>query len=224
MDIQNFFIEFADFMAPQMDTYEQSIYLHIFRHSRLIDQEEVVIGFKSVRKRMACGVGEHGKPMAEGTIYKKLQSLEAKGFIKILTSEWSGRRIKLFLPHEIIGIIPEIIEEKKLDLEEMDFFEIEENREMILNREGWKCFYCMCKLNKNNCVMEHVVSRPNGNNSYRNIVAACRSCNNKKDNLLAEDYLRILYRDSLISETELKDRLDCLAKLKRGEIKPEVII
>jgi len=98
MDIQKFFIEFVDFMAPQMDTYEQSIYLYIFRHSRLIDQEEVVIGFKSVRKSMACGVGEHGKPMAENTAYRKLQSLEIKGFVKILGSERSGQRIKLFLP------------------------------------------------------------------------------------------------------------------------------
>ena len=223
MDIQKFFIEFEDFMAPKMDTYEQSIYLYIFRHSRLIDQEEVVIGFKSVRKRMACGIGEHGKPMSEGTVYKKLQSLETKGFVKILASEWSGRRIKLFLPHEISGIIPEKIEEKILDLEEMDFFEIEENRKMILVRERWRCFYCMCKLNNNNFVMEHVVSRPNGNNSYRNIVAACRSCNNKKDNLLAENFLRTLYRNSLISVVELKDRLDFITKLKRGELKPEII-
>ena len=124
MDNQNFFIEFVDFMAPKMDTYEQSIYLYIFRYSRLIDQEEVVIGFKSERKRMACGIGEQGKPMSEGTVYKKLQSLETKGFIKILASEWSGRRIKLFLPHEISGIIPEKIEEKKLNLEEMDFLKL----------------------------------------------------------------------------------------------------
>jgi hypothetical protein len=223
MDIQKFFIEFEDFMAPQMDTYEQSIYLYIFRHSRLIDQEEVVIGFKSVRKRMACGVGEHGKPMAENTAYKKLQSLEIKGFVKILGSERSGQRIKLFLPHEIKGIIPEIIEDKKLDLEEMDFFEFDENRKIILEREGWRCFYCMCKLNNNNFVMEHVVSRPNGNNSYRNIVAACRSCNNKKDNVLAEDFLRTLYRDSLISENEFKDRLNYLIRLKNGELKPDIL-
>ncbi len=222
MDIQKFLVDFVDFMAPKMDTYEQAIYLYIFRHGRLMDQEDVVIGFKSERKRMACGVGEHGKSMSEGTVYRKLQSLEAKGFIEILSSEWSGRRIKLFLPHEINGLIPEKIDEKKPDLEEMDFFEIEENRKQILEREGWRCFYCMCKLNSNNFVMEHVVSRPIGDNSYRNIVAACRSCNNKKDNLFAEDFLRTLYRNSLISEDELKNRLDCLTRLKRGELKPEM--
>jgi len=70
--------------------------------------------------------------------------------------------------------------------------------------------------------MEHVISRPNGDNSYRNIVAACRSCNNKKDDLLAEDFLRTLYRNSLLSEDELKDRLDYLTKLKRGELRPEI--
>jgi len=83
--------------------------------------------------------------------------------------------------------------------------------------------YCMCKLNNNNFVIEHVVSRPNGNNSYRNIVAACRSCNNKKDNVLAEDFLRTLYRDSLISENEFKDRLNYLIRLKNGELKPDIL-
>jgi len=80
----------------------------------------------------------------------------------------------------------------------------------------------MCEPNSNNFVMEHVISRPNGDNSYRNIVAACRSCNNKKDDLLAEDFLRTLYRNSLLSEDELKDRLDYLTKLKRGELRPEI--
>ena len=60
MDIQQFFIEFQDFLAPKLDTYEQAIYLYIFRHSRLIDVEEVTIGFQSARRKMACGVGGKG--------------------------------------------------------------------------------------------------------------------------------------------------------------------
>jgi len=102
MDIEErFLLQFEDHLAPKLDTYEQVIYLYVFRHSRLIGKDEVTQGFKSARARMACGVGEKGKPMAEHTAYEKLQSLQAKGCIKILGTERLGHRIRLFLPHEI---------------------------------------------------------------------------------------------------------------------------
>lgn len=70
MDLEKFMIQFQDYLAPKLDTYEQAIYLYIFRHSRLISKEETVIGFKSARKRMACGIGEKGKPMNERDVLK----------------------------------------------------------------------------------------------------------------------------------------------------------
>src|SRR3989338_4129350 len=158
--------EFQDFLAPRLDTYEQAIYLYVFRHSRLIGLDEVVIGFKSARKRMACGVGEKGKPMSEHTAYYKLQSLQSKGCIKILDSTREGRKIRLNLPSEIPGVIPaELPPSNPLALEEIDFF-LPENRQAILRRENNQCFYCLRKLNPQNYVIEHVVSRPEGNNSY----------------------------------------------------------
>ena len=61
MDIQQFFIEFQDFLAPKLDTYEQAIYLYVFRHSRLIGLDEVCIGFKSARRKIALGAGAKGE-------------------------------------------------------------------------------------------------------------------------------------------------------------------
>ncbi len=52
-----------------------------------------------------------------------------------------------------------------LDLEEMDFFAVPENRLAILRRESYKCFYCLSTLNTSNHVIEHVLSRPEGNNT-----------------------------------------------------------
>lgn len=65
-------------------------------------------------------------------------------------------------------------------LEEMDLFESSANRVLILEREGGKCFYCLRALDSSNYVIEHVASRPAGDNSYRNVVAACLGCNNKR--------------------------------------------
>lgn len=222
MEIKQFIEQFQDHLAPKLDTYEQAIYLYIFRHSRLIDKDEVVIGFKSARTRMACGIGEKGSPMSESTAYVKLQSLESKGCIQIVSSERAGRRIRLRLPDEIPGVIPEPTQPIEVRLDEMDFFTIPENRLLIVEREERRCFYCLRDLSSENYVIEHVVSRPEGNNGYRNVVAACRECNNRKNDSTVEDFLRVLYRESLLSVTEMQVRLQKLEQLKNGELKPKL--
>jgi hypothetical protein len=55
--------------------------------------------------------------------------------------------------------------------------------------------------------MEHVASRPVGDNSYRNVVAACRNCNNHKGQDSAEDHLRALHRSGYLSASEFKTEL-----------------
>jgi hypothetical protein len=102
----------------------------------------------------------------------------------------------------------------------MDFFEVPENRALILEREEHRCFYCLRALTAENYVIEHVISRPAGDNGYRNVVAACRECNNRKNDSAAEHYLRALYRESFLSAAELQDRLAKLARLRNGELKP----
>jgi hypothetical protein len=221
MDYKQFIEQFQDFLAPKLDTYEQAIYLYIFRHSRLRGESEVVIGFKSARARMACGVGTKGSPMSENTAYEKLQSLKTKGCIDIISSERTGRRIRLKLPSEISGIIPDPEKEPAaLDIEDADFFSTPEHRILILERDEHRCFYCMRAVTSDNYVLEHIVSRPEGDNSYRNLVAACRECNNRKNDSDAEDFLRTLYREEFLSAGDLKKLLEKLAKLKTGELKP----
>lgn len=220
MDVKAEIEIFQDYLAPKLDTYEQAIYLYIFRHSRFQDKEEITIGFKSARRNMAFGVGESGTPMSESTCYKKLRSLESKGFLKMLGAERSGTKIRLSLPSEIRGAVVSEEGNQVLDLEEMDFFAVPENRLAILFRESYKCFYCLSALNTSNHVIEHVLSRPEGNNTYRNLVAACVSCNNRKGNRLVDEFLRNLYREGYLSAEEFEGRLSNLHLLKSGELKP----
>lgn len=222
MDYREFFIQFQDHLAPRLDAYEQAIYLYVFRHSRLLGLDEVVIGFKSARSRMACGIGEKGKPMSENTAYVKLASLQEKGCLSIIRTTHTGRALKLHLPSEILGVIQEAPPEVVLDLDEMDFFTVPENRLLLLKREESRCFYTLQSLDESNFVVEHVVSRPGGNNSYRNLVAASREANNKKGATSAEEFLRRLFREGYLSELEFQDRLQKLALLKAGELKPPI--
>lgn len=130
--------------------------------------------------------------------------------------------IHLFLPHEIPGMIPQEKEKAKINIEDMDFFEVPENRLLILEREKHRCFYTLVKLDEKNFVIDHVVSRPDGNNSYRNVVAASREANNKKGQMPAEDFIRKLYREGYLNQTEFDERVLHLQRLKAGELKPPI--
>lgn len=223
MDLSEFIIQFQDHLAPMLDTYEQAIYLYVFRHSRLLGLGEVTIGFKSARTRLATGVGEGGKPMSESTAYVKLASLQAKGCITVIRTNHTGRVLRLNLPSEISGLIAQPVVEQEQDIETMDFFEVPENRALLLKRESFRCFYTLQQLDANNFIVEHVVSRPVGNNSYRNCVAASREANNKKGAVSAEDFLRRLFRDGYLSDAEFQNRMQALAKLKAGELRPSLV-
>lgn len=220
MDVKAEIEVFQDHLAPKLDTYEQAIYLYIFRHSCLQGKEEITIGFKSARRNIAFGIGELGASISEGTCYKKLRSLESKGFLKMLGTERGGTKIRLHLPSEIRGVVVPQEVNPILDLEEIDFFAVPENRLAILRRESYKCFYCLSALNTSNHVIEHVLSRPEGNNTYRNLVAACVSCNNRKGNRLVDEFLRGLYRNGYLSAEEFESRLSALQLLRSGELKP----
>ena len=219
MDLKAELEIFEDYLAPTLDTYEQAIYMYVFRHSRLQGNAETTIGFKSARRKIAFGIGESGTPMSEGTCYKKLRSLESKGLLEIVGTERGGTRIRLHLPSDIRGPVTRC-QEVAVDLEDMDFFDVPENRLAILGRENQKCFYCRSALNSSNHVIEHVVSRPKGNNSYRNVVAACLSCNNRKGNVPADEFLRGLYREGYLSSPEFESRVAALQLLRTGELKP----
>ena len=106
------------------------------------------------------------------------------------------------------------------DIESEDFFEVEENRLCILARDGNQCFYCLRQLTRENHVIEHVISRPTGNNGYRNVVAACRECNNRKGSSTADDWLRTLYREGFLDAAAFQDRQSHLDRLRAGELKP----
>lgn len=217
-EFAQFFAQYQDHLAPTLDVYEQAIYLYIARHTIVEGKAEETIGFKSARKKLAFGIGKAGTAPSERIIYEKLRSLESKGCLKLLSSERSGTRVRILVPAEIPGLLPIASPAKHVPIEELDFFSVPENRKLIVEREGWRCFYCLAKLDQNNHVLEHVVSRPEGDNSYRNVVAACRRCNNRKDSALAEDFLRSLYREGILSGDELGVRLSSLERLRAGEL------
>jgi len=223
MDAKQTLEEVVDHLLPRLDTYEAAIYLYALRHGPLQGAPELVIGFKSARREMAFGIGERGKPMSEGTCYKKLGTLADKGRVRVLSSERAGTRIRVLLPAEIDGVIPVTNASETIDWESVDFFAAPEHRALIVAREAGRCFYCRATISDANYVIEHIVSHPDGDGSYRNVVAACRRCNNRKSGTQADDFLRTLFREGFLSDTDLKERLSALEAVTTGRLRPPAV-
>lgn len=159
--------------------------------------------------------------MSESTLTKKINSLEVKGLVRRESSGRRGTVLRIVLPTETAYSKPKKLAAPEFDAETIDFYSDPRARSAILAREQNLCFYCLASLENRDFVMEHVVSRPLGDNSYQNIVAACQRCNNQKGALDAWDFLRLLLRTQKISENEFSEVVQKLDRLGRGLLKPK---
>lgn len=65
------------------------------------------------------------------------------------------------------------------------------SKKYILLRDGMTCQYCMKKLDKSSCSVDHVIplssfKSKNEANTWNNLVACCKRCNTKKGNKTPE--------------------------------------
>jgi len=218
MDLRVTLEQIVDLLAPRLRPTELAVYLHLFRHTRLKGDLEVL--FAAGAPRTSIGVGHRGRPLSRSTVHARLRRLARNGFIEILAVTHNGMQVLVRLPEEIPGLLPPAAEPAAPALAAVDFYTDESNRLRILQREDYRCFYCRRAIDSTNFVIEHVVSRPYGDNSYKNVVAACCSCNNRKGWASAEGHLRALYRQGLLDSGELCRRLHALHRLKNGDLKP----
>jgi len=207
--------EIEDYLIPflKLNTYERSLYYSLFRQTRLVNKEEIIFVISSA----LSSVG-----ITDFSTRKHLRIMDKKGCIKIVEVRRDGLKIKIFLPSEISGCV---VDKKEnlvvINIENINFYNDSKYRKTILQRENEKCFYCLKKITNENYVLDHLVPQvENVDNSYKNIVAVCHECNSKKSGSNANDFVRKLYRDSILSLKELEERLVKIEIVKNGELKP----
>jgi predicted DNA-binding transcriptional regulator len=216
VSIQEVIQQIEDVMVPtlKLDAYETSLYFYLFRHTRLVDHPETTISIATIQARL---------DLSNNVVKSRLRSLSQKGCISIVDTGWVGTRVKVFLPHEIDACVATAMPQQPIDIEAIDFYNDMAYRQAILSRERSSCFYCLKKLTQENYSLDHVAPQIGAmDNSYRNIVAACHSCNSSKNAMSAEDFIRRLYREGRLNDDELDDRLRAVAVLKAGGLLPEL--
>lgn len=202
------------FPAKALSVQERVIYYHLLRHTRAEGKDEALFALLPLAKALS---------VSESTARECIRSLNEKGCIRIVERSRFGHLVRVNLPEELPGIIPEPSAELAVDIEGLDFYSGRRFAKAIFEREAGRCFYCLRSIRLDTFELDHVKALANQtNNSYRNIVASCHECNTGKLEFPAEDFLRSLYRKALLSQTELAERLSALEKLAAGEFKPRI--
>ena len=135
-----------------------------------------------------------------------------------------GFTVSVKLPKDL-DILEDPPGRQHANIEELDFFSGRKYLSELLERENWKCFYCLKTIAEETCELDHVVPlADHGDNGYKNIVATCHGCNSRKQGILAEDFLRQIYRANLLGEEEFSERFSTLELLKEGKVVPNIAV
>ncbi len=208
MDIEAAVREIEDvlFQRKELDVWERALYWHLFRHTHLEGRPTVVTGLNTLARLTGISTTK---------VRESIRSMAIKGCITVDERNRLGHTIKVLLPAHIPGLATST-ESARFDIERRHL-------QPLMERQQGACFYCLRVLTSESAALDHVVPQVlGGDNSYRNIVVACDECNARKQALAADEYLRLLYRDGLLGQSDLKERLQTLAQITAGALMPAI--
>jgi HNH endonuclease len=209
-------VEVEDLLAPQLqlDVYERTLYYHMLRHTRLVGKESAVFGLATLASATA---------MSDWKVREAVRSMDSKGCIKIEDRSTKGHLVRVLLPSELPNVQAVSKVSPTIDVETLDFFTERRYLTALLAREDEHCFYCLRRVAPESCVLDHANPQVSGrDNSYRNIVVACHECNSAKQGRNGEDFIRLLYRNGILSGSECQDRLEAVTALRSGKLVPQL--
>ena len=189
MDTSQIIKDCEDHLFPKMELSlrERSMYYHLLRHTHLDGRESALVAIFPLSKAIGY---------SETSAREDIRSLNEKGCIVIEDRSRKGHLVRVLLPREIGGIVPESVPDETFDIDELDFYSNRQFLDALLDRDDHRCFYCLKTLQDQSCELDHLIARANtGDNSYRNIVCSCHDCNTTKQDRDPEDFVRSLYRD-----------------------------
>jgi len=213
--------QFED-LAPRLrlSTTGRVVYTHLFRHSRLEGRLQLRFSIPW----LARGVGLCGN-----SVRWAVRRLIARGVLRLVERSKAGHVVEVRLPEQVPAVAAGPNDPRPLwpnrtgDFEELDFLKRPALRRAIHLRERGRCFYCLSPLTVSTRCIDHVVPLAElQDNSFRNLVSCCRTCNLQKSDLPAEGHLRRLYDDGRLTAAQFTPRLRALDALVAGKLPPPI--
>lgn len=205
------------------------VYLLLFKKAYFeIGKRTIAVKLSELGENL---LSDQGNSMSYEVIKRGVDDLIQKGYIR-KTSGKPGEinEYEIKLPSEIREV-REMIESydtrnEILTNEDLcDYYTIPEKRVLILERDNYKCSYCMKELNRDEFYIDHVFPRSKGGHNFRsNLLTACKSCNTKKNDQNPEDFLLGNYRSGLLLQDEYLQQRDKIKELSKTyeEVKGDI--
>ena len=213
-DAGQLWAEIEDYFVPNVRVWlgERVVYFHLIRKTRLAGKRTL---------RTSIGELSNALCLSKTAARTAVRRLAGKGVLRILDRSHDGHKLEVRTPREIEGCVKK---ERKGEWWEAlleNCSGSRESRRAIFEREGHRCFYCLRQLETRGRALDHVVPRVRGGrDSYRNVVACCAACNSAKKVSAAEDFVRRLHRQDLLSRREFYRRQAVLRDFKQGRLRP----
>lgn len=194
----------VEYLHPLLNPYEIAVYWYLFNKSIVKTGEQYARTSTRGMNAIAKSASGKSEELSYGAIKKTLESLREKKIIIIAgDTNREGTLYKVAIPDEIpickdimskhISTSDETINRDQ----ELDYYNVAENRLKIFERDGYKCHYCSKQLTRFSATLDHIqpVSK-GGDNSLINLVTACLHCNAGRGNKPVMDYITKKDNDS----------------------------
>ena len=185
IDTNKIIKEFVDYLLPDLTPYEASLYLYLLRQSILENgQPTIRVGKRTIVS--AYGKGSRGERTNYAHISKVINSLDAKDVLKIGDVSREGTLYTINLPEEIPLVSKKMA--MATQTKEDDYFNDQEKRQELFERDKWKCHYCGEEVTKDSATLDHLIPQSNGGkNTKENLKTSCLLCNSIKSGKTYEE-------------------------------------
>lgn len=192
--------EIVDDLQPLLTPYEAAYYWYAFRHS-------IAKGGKPYVRLSRRGLGRGcvksasskstENPVSPSKVAEIFRALEAIGALRMEGEpNRDGTLYRVFTPDEIEACrefrasrVPPEPRSVVAD-EEIDHYNIRENRLKVYERDGYKCRYCGKQLTRFTATLDHITPiAGGGDNSFGNLITSCLGCNSTKSKRSVGDFL-----------------------------------
>lgn len=190
--------EIVDDLQPLLTPYQATFYWYLFRHS--IARNGIAL-LRVGQRGLQTDVVKPSRPdyseISQQQVKEVLAGLESTGAIrKEGEPNREGTLYRVLIPDEIEACREYRRKHTPSDQkpqpseDEVDFYNVKENRIKVYERDGYKCRYCGKQLTRFTCTLDHVTPvAERGTNSFDNLVTACLECNSRKHKRPLGDFL-----------------------------------
>jgi len=186
----------VDYLQPLLTPYQAAFYWYLLRRSYFEHGGNLV---RVSTRGLGKGVVKSARSdtVSQSQVKELLAALEGVAAIrKEAEPNREGTLYRIMIPSQIPAC--QALRAKLQDFEaspapqeeEVDYYNVRENRRKIFERDEYVCHYCDKQLDQLTATLDHIVAIvAGGKNSSDNLVTACLSCNSRKNRRPVGDFL-----------------------------------